>query len=154
IAPGDPAEAAAATQAVARHPGPCYLRLGRAGEPHVHRKQINFQLGKALEVRKGHDLTLIATGGLLETAVKTAEILSAHGLNARVLSMHTIKPLDVQSVLTAARETRAVFTIEEHSVVGGLGSAVAEVLAESNEASVTFKRFGLPSAFCCTVGTQ
>lgn len=154
VAPGDPAEAKGATEAIARHQGPCYLRLGRAGEPAVHRKPIDFQLGKAIRVADGDDLTLISTGGLLETAVQTAEILRSKGLNVRVLSMHTVKPLDRDAVLAAARETRAIFTIEEHSILGGLGSAVAEVLAESGEAVAIFKRFGLPSAFCHTVGAQ
>jgi transketolase len=154
VAPGDPAEAEAATQAVASHPGPCYLRLGRAGESKVHRGEINFRLGNAIQVRDGKDLTLISTGGLLETAVQVAESLHHAGLQTRVLSMHTVKPLDTDAVLAAAHETGAIFTLEEHSVIGGLGGAVAELLAESSEVQVPFKRFGLPSAFMSTVGTQ
>src|SRR5712692_9504653 len=153
-APGDPAEAEAATYAVAAHAGPCYLRLGREGESRIHSQGIDFQLGKAIRVRDGDDLTLITTGGLLETGVKVVEILQEKGLRARLLSMHTVKPLDVEAVLSAARETRAVFTLEEHSVIGGLGGAVAETLAESNEGSVIFRRFGLPSAFSSIVGMQ
>lgn len=153
VAPGDPVEAAGATRAIALHPGPCYFRLGRGGEPRVH-SEIDFQLGKAIRLCDGDDLTLISTGGLLETVVQTAELLRTRGLNARVLSMHTLKPLDRDAVLAAARETRAIFTVEEHSIIGGLGGAVSEVLAESAETPVTFKRFGLPSAFCHTVGTQ
>lgn len=154
VAPGDPAEVEAATRAIAQHNGPCYLRLGRAGEPDIHRDGFHFQLGKAIEVRRGKDLTLISTGGLLETATCAAEILSLRGLEARVLSMHTVKPLDSAAVLSAARETGAVFTLEEHSVTGGLGGAVAEILAESGEACATFRRFGLPPAFSPTVGDQ
>ena len=154
VAPGDPAEAEAATQAVAGHAGPCYLRLGRAGEPAVHRGPIDFQLGKAIQVREGQDLAIISTGGLLETAVQTAELLRQTGLQARVLSMHTVKPLDSDAILAAARDTGAIFTLEEHSVVGGLGGAVAELLAEASEGSIVFKRFGLPSAFSSVAGTQ
>ena len=154
VAPGDPEEAAAATEAVASHDGPCYLRLGRAGERKVHHRPIHFQLGKAIQVREGSDITLISTGGMLQTSVETAAALSQRGLQARVLSMHTLKPLDVSAVLTAARETSAIFTLEEHSIVGGLGSAVAETLAESAEHEVAFKRFALPSAFACKSGTQ
>jgi transketolase len=154
VAPGDPAEAEAATRAVAIHPGPCYLRLGRAGESRVHQRHIDFQLGKAIQVREGKDLTLISTGGLLETAVRVANLLEANGLGAAVLSMHTVKPLDVDATLEAARSTGAIFTLEEHSVLGGLGSAVSEVLAEFREGMVTFKRFGLPSDFSSMVGTQ
>jgi transketolase len=154
VAPGDPEETSAATEAVAAHDGPCYLRLGRAGEQKVHARPIDFQLGKAIQIRQGSDLTLISTGGMLQTAVETAEALSHKGLQARVLSMHTLKPLDIDAVLAAARETDAIFTLEEHSIIGGLGSAVAETLAESPEREVVFKRFALPSAFACKSGTQ
>jgi transketolase len=154
VAPGDPAETEAATRAVAAYSGPCYLRLGRAGEAKVHHERIHFQLGKAIQVHDGKDLSLISTGGLLETAVQVAESLRHTGLQARVLSMHTVKPLDSESILAAARETGAVFTLEEHSVVGGLGGAVAELLAEASEGPIVFKRFGLPSEFSSVVGTQ
>jgi len=154
MAPGDPAEAYAATQAVATHRGPCYLRLGRAGEPKVHQHPIQFQLGKAITVRKGGDATLISTGGLLETAVQVSDALLSRGIRCRVVSMHTLKPLDEEAILAAVRETGAVFTLEEHSVIGGLGSAVAEVLAESLGKPALFKRMGLPSSFSCKVGTQ
>ena len=154
VAPGDPVEAEAATRAVAALAGPCYLRLGRAGEAKVHHGEIDFQLGKAIPVRDGKDLTLISTGGLLETAVQAADALRAAGFGARVLSMHTVKPLDSDAVLAAARETGAIFTLEEHSVAGGLGGAVAELLAESGEGTIVFKRFGLPSAFSSVVGSQ
>jgi transketolase len=154
VAPGDPQEAAAATEAVVTHDGPCYLRLGRAGERKVHAGPIHFQLGKAIQVRAGDDLTLISTGGMLETAVQVSDYLFSRGLRARLLSMHTLKPLDANAVRAAARETKAVFTLEEHSIIGGLGSAVAEILAESGEPNVSFRRFALPSAFACVSGTQ
>jgi transketolase len=154
VAPGDPEEATAATEAIAAHDGPCYLRLGRAGEQKVHNRPIDFQLGKAIQVRHGSDITLISTGGMLQTAVETADSLSHRGLQARVLSMHSLKPFDVNAVLAAARETSAIFTLEEHSIIGGLGSAVAETLAESAEHEVAFRRFALPSAFACKSGTQ
>src|SRR5579872_242418 len=154
VAPGDPIEAEAATQALAAHAGPCYLRLGRAGEAKVHRGAIDFQLGKAIAVREGRDLTLISTGGMLETAVHAAELLHRSGAETRLLSMHTVKPLDADAIRAAARETGAVFTLEEHSVDGGLGGAVAELLAEAGDGPLTFRRFGLPSAFSPVVGTQ
>jgi len=154
VAPGDPVETDAATRAVTAHGGPCYLRLGRAGEATVHRGGIDFQLGKAIQVREGKDLTLVTTGGMLETAAKVADRLHRAGLHTRLLSMHTVKPLDADSILAAAQETGAVFTLEEHSVVGGLGGAVAELLAEACAGVVVFKRLGLPSAFCSVVGTQ
>ena len=154
VAPGDPLETEAATKAVTAHPGPCYLRLGRAGEAKVHRTQIDFALGKAIEMREGRDATLISTGGMLGTATQVADLLCHAGVQTRLMSMHTVRPLDTAAIESAARETGAVFTLEEHSVVGGLGGAVAEFLAENWEAPLVFKRFGLPSEFSCFVGSQ
>lgn len=154
IAPADPIETECATHAVASHPGPCYLRLGRAGEPVVHRSPISFEIGKAIRVRDGDDITLISTGGLLRTDLEVAGALATQGFEARILSMHTLKPFDIEAVLAAGRETRAIITLEEHSVIGGLGSSVAEVLAESGEMRISFKRLGVASAFASIVGSQ
>lgn len=153
VAPGDPVEVRLATRAIAEHQGPCYLRLGRAGEPMIHDSAINFRLGKAIQVRDGDAITIISTGALLQNAVLVAEKLATRGIQARVLSMHTIKPLDEDAIVAAARETRAIVTLEEHSIIGGLGGAVAECLAESG-ISVPFKRIGLPSAFSSCIGSQ
>jgi transketolase len=154
VAPGDPVETEAATRAVVAHDGPCYLRLGRAGEANVHGTPIDFVLGKAIEMREGRDATLISTGGMLGTAMQVADLLCEAGLQTRVLSMHTVGPLDTAAIESSVRETGAVFTLEEHSVVGGLGGAVAEFLAENWDAPVIFRRFGLPSEFSCFVGSQ
>ena len=154
IAPGDPLEARKATAALAALPGPAYLRLGRAGEPRVHTGEIDLKIGKAIQLMDGSDVTLISTGGMLHDTVAAAEILQCRRINARVLSMHTIKPLDEAAVLAAARDTHAILTIEEHSVIGGLGGAVAELLAERADSPVSFKRLGLPSQFATTIGTQ
>jgi len=154
ISPGDPYETGRAVEAVAKTPGPCYLRLGRAGEPIVHGDRPEFEVGKALVVREGTDLTIIATGGMLAVAASTADALSLEGVSARVLSMHTIKPLDVDAIIDSARRTRVVVTLEEHSILGGLGGAVAEVLAEAGLPGVTFRRIGLPSAYTKAVGDQ
>jgi transketolase len=154
VSPADPIEAENATRAVAEHDGPCYLRLGRAGERPAHRKPIDFRLGKALPVRAGGDLTIIATGAILQACLEAAEQLDRIGIGAAVLSMHTIKPLDVEAVLGAAERTQAVLTVEEHSVVGGLGSAVAEVLAQHARRSVAFRILALPDRFCTEVGDQ
>lgn len=153
VAPGDPLETASATRALVDHSGPCYLRLGRAGENIVHSAAIHFAIGRALMLQDGHDLTLISTGGMLETTVAAANRLASQGFHARVLSMHTVKPLDANAVMRAATETSAVFTVEEHSMIGGLGSAVAEVLAESGQ-SVVFRRIALPAAFSSKIGSQ
>lgn len=154
VAPGDPVEASLATQAVAGSSGPCYLRLGKAGEPIVHQKTPEFAIGKAIELHSGRDITLIATGGVLHIAMQAVERLEKDGIGAQLLSMHTVKPIDGQAVLTAALETGAIVTIEEHGIIGGLGSAVSEVLAESGTSPVSFKRIGLDGSFCTEVGSQ
>lgn len=154
VAPGDPVEARLATRAVASSPGPCYLRLGRVGERAVHAASIAFTLGRALSVRDGPDVALVSTGDLLGTAVAVADLLWTHRCDAAVLSMHTLKPLDSGAIVRAARTSAALVTIEEHSLIGGLGSALAEVLAELDGPRVRFKRIGLPSAFASPVGDQ
>jgi transketolase len=154
IAPGDPVETDAATRAAATGIGPVYLRLGRAGEPVVHQRPIAWSLGKSLTVREGDDLTLISTGAMLQTAVHAADALAKTGLSVRVLSMHTLKPLDTEAVVTAAEQTRRVVTLEEHSILGGLGGAVAEVLCEAGVRDLCFRRLGLPSHFNKVVGEQ
>ncbi len=154
VAPGDPFEVEQATRAVVAQSGPCYLRLGRAGEPRIHGPNVVFKLGRGIRVREGRALTIISTGGLLETALQVAQRLSISGVEARVVSMHTLKPLDEAEIKSAAGETGAIATLEEHSVIGGLGSAVAEILAESSGLKVRLKRFGVPSAFVREIGSQ
>ena len=154
IAPGDPTEAALATRAAAEFPGPCYLRLARTGDPVVHETVPDFQIGKAITVRNGDAITLVASGGILHNTVQAAKQLEQKGIKPRVLSMHTVKPLDAEALLAAATETKAIITIEEHSIIGGLGSAVAEVLAESGISRIVFKRVGIKDCFSPVVGSQ
>ncbi len=128
VAPGDPIEAQAATRALAATPGPAYLRLGKAGEPVLHTSPIDFQLGRAISVREGEDITLISTGGMLGTAIQAAEQLQSRGISTRLLSMPTLVPFDAAAVSEATQRTRAILTVEEHGA-GGLGTHAAEVLA-------------------------
>jgi len=132
VAPADPAEARLATRAIAEWEGPCYLRLGKAGEPVVHATDPAFRIGRAIPVREGGDLTLISTGGTLRLALGAAERLGISGRATAVISMPTVSPLDEEAVLLAAHRTGRVITVEEHGV-GGLASAVAEVLLQSRE---------------------
>jgi transketolase len=154
VSPGDPIEAALATRAVAALDGPCYLRLGKAGEPVVHEDEPRFELGRALTLRDGGDITLIASGGMLATASSVSAQLAGKGLSVRLLSMHTIKPIDREAVIEAANQTKLIFTLEEHSVEGGLGGAVAEVLAELEPGHAPLKRIGLRPEFNKVVGDQ
>lgn len=155
VAPADPVEAARATEAVANWPGPCYLRLGKTGERTIHGAGLDFAIGRAITVRAGDEATIIATGDTVVLALDAAdEVHRRDGVSCRVISMHTVRPLDEEAVRAAARETGAIVTLEEHSIVGGLGSAVAEVLAESDPSAVAFRRLGLPSSFVSVAGTR
>ncbi len=154
VAPGDPAEAYAATQAIAQHSGPCYLRLGKAGEPKVHNSLSDFTIGRAIKVLDGQYFCIISTGGMLPIAMKVASDMAAKGLTCRLLSMHTVKPLDMVAVTAAGREFPLIVTLEEHSIIGGLGGAVAEVLAEQRGRCATLLRLGLPGTFSSEVGGQ
>ena len=154
VAPGDITETMLATQAIVERTGPCYLRLTKPDGPVTPQTASDFQIGKAVIVRDGSDVTLIATGGMLYNTAQAAEQLEGQGIQARVLSMHTLKPLDAEAVLAAARETSAIITVEEHSIIGGLGSAVAEVLADSSNLPIAFKRIGINDLFCSQVGSQ
>lgn len=153
LAPADFAEAEAATHAMIAHDGPVYYRCGYKKEPSLHSGPIDFRIGRAIQVRDGKDLTLIGTGTITYRAYEAAGLLEAQGIKARVLSMHTVKPLDREAVLAAARDTGAIVTVEEHNVLGGLGGAVAEVLAEAG-AGVAFQRVGLPDSYVHIVGSH
>jgi transketolase len=152
IAPGDPVESRCATRAVAAHPGPCYLRLGKGGEPVIHSSQPSFQIGKAIMIQFGTDLTLISTGGVLELAVKAARELVRENRSIQVLSMPSIQPLDDTAVLDAACRTNAIVTVEEHGP-GGLASAVAEVLTRTGR-PIRFAGLGLPRETPSVAGSQ
>ena len=131
INPADDVEARAAVRAAYEHQGPVYLRFGRLAVPVINdRPDYKFELGKGVVLREGKDLTIIATGLPVSNCLEAAEKLAADGIDAKVINIHTIKPLDEELVVAAAKETGKVVTVEEHSVIGGLGSAVCDVLSE------------------------
>ncbi|HEY3323898.1 MAG TPA: transketolase family protein [Planctomycetota bacterium] len=145
IVPADYHDTVKATKAVADVYGPCYVRFGRAPMPVITKKDDPFVIGRANLYREGKDVTIFSMGAMLWQALIAAEELSAKGIQARVLNMHTIKPLDEEAVLAAARETGAIVTAEEHQYLGGLGSAVAEVLVENHPCPM--KRVGVKDRF-------
>lgn len=151
--PGDPVEAALVAEAAFEIKGPVYIRLGRAGEAVIHNKKPKFSVGKGIVIRDGSDLTVITTSTMLSRGMEVVGRLKILGKSARLISMHTIKPLDAELIFESAKKTKAIFTLEEHSVIGGLGSAVAESLAE-NRLSVIFKRIGVPDRFTKVIGNQ
>jgi transketolase len=146
IVPADVDEAYKATLATLDIDGPVYMRLGgRAEEPPVSDPHAPFVLGKATTLRRGNDLAIIACGALVDMAVRASDMLMKEGMNVRVLNMHTIKPFDRDAVLAAAAETRGIVTAEEHHLTGGLGGAVAELLAV--ERPTRMRMIGMPDAF-------
>ena len=131
ICPADGTEAIMATKAAAKMNGPVFLRYGRLAIPVIFDSSYNFEIGKGVILREGADVTIIATGLMVERALAAGELLAAEGINARVINMATIKPIDRELVIESAKATGAIVTAEEHSIVGGLGSAVCEVLSET-----------------------
>ena len=137
INPSDDVEAKAAVKAAYEHYGPVYLRFGRLAAPVINdTPDYKFELGKGVTLRDGKDITIVATGLEVGFAMEAAKMLEADGIDARVINIHTIKPLDEEIILKAAKETKKIFTVEEHSIVGGLGSAVCDVLCEKYPAPV------------------
>jgi transketolase len=154
ICPGDHWEVAHATRDMVDRPGVTYFRLDKSAAPPSHSDGEVFSFGRMRKIVEGSDATLIATGGILGEAVKAASILRSQGITVRVLSCHTVKPLDVDGVVDAARQTGGIVTVEEHTVNGGLGGAVAETLLEAGSAPGFFARVGLRSGFSSIVGSQ
>jgi transketolase len=154
VAPGDLWETAEATHAIVDRPGVAYLRLDKSFAAPSHRDEDLFELGRARKVLDGTGATLIAAGGILGEAVKAAGLLRARGIAVRVLSMHSVKPLDHSAIAAAARETGGIVSIEEHTIDGGLGGAVAESLLENGAIPGFFIRIGLKSCFSSVVGSQ
>jgi transketolase len=136
VAPCDAPETAAAVRAIARHPGPCYMRVYRPPTPVVHREGCSFTLGRAEVLRPGGDGTIIACGSMVPAALEAAQALEGEGVSCRVLNMHTLRPLDEEAVLRAARETGAIVTAEEHLLYGGLGALVAQTVARAHPVPV------------------
>lgn len=145
INPADCIEAEQAVLSAAEYDGPVYIRLGRAAVEDIYDESYKFEIGKGVELRKGKDVTIIATGLMVQKSLKAAEMLEKDGISAGVINIHTLKPIDEKIIVDAARKTGAIVTAEEHSIIGGLGSAVLEVL--SDVYPVPVKRIGVKDTF-------
>ena len=146
INPCDAVETEAAILAVAEYNGPCYVRLGRLPVSVINdTENYKFEIGKGVTLSQGDDITIVATGMMVELALEAKEELAKEGINARIINIHTIKPIDKELLIKAAKETRTIVTVEEHSVIGGLGSAVAEVITE--ECPVPVLKVGIKDTF-------
>lgn len=153
VVPADNQETRFAVEAAVRHPRPLYLRLGKKPMHHLHIPDIPFAIGKALEVRAGEDVAFLATGEVVEIAVQAADRLAEQGIAAGVLSIHTLRPFDEETVLKTARRVSAIVTVEEHSVHGGLGSRVASLLMQAGVTS-RLRIVGIPDEYTWTGSQQ
>lgn len=146
INPADDVEAKAAVKAAYELDGPVYLRFGRLAVPVINdNEDYKFEIGKGITLKDGKDITIVATGLCVSSALEAAEMLAADGIDARVINIHTIKPLDEELIIKAAKETGKIVTVEEHSVIGGLGSAVSDCLVENYP--VPIKKIGIQDVF-------
>ncbi len=146
ISPADAVESIAAVEAAIKHDGPVYLRFGRLAVPVINDEATyKFEIGKGVQLKDGSDVTIIANGLMVPDALTAADMLAQEGINARVINIHTIKPIDEDIIVKAAKETGAIVTAEEHNIMGGLGSAVAEVLCE--KCPTTLVRVGINDKF-------
>ncbi|HEY5575323.1 MAG TPA: transketolase family protein [Clostridiaceae bacterium] len=146
ISPSDAVETEAAIRAVSEMKGPCYVRLGRLAVPVINdNPEYNFEIGKGVTMREGKDATIVATGIMVDAALEAYNLLVEKGIKVRVLNIHTIKPIDTDILVNAARQTGVIITAEEHSIIGGLGSAVCEVVSERHPVPVI--RVGIKDTF-------
>ena len=152
--PCDNWEAIAATHAMIEHDGPFYYRCGYKGEKDIHSGPIEFKIGKANTVREGSDITLMFCGPIGTEVVSAADELAKEGITCRIVSMHTIKPIDKDAILDAVKNTGGIVTVEEHNIIGGLGAAVAEVLADEGVMPKKFKRMAFPDVNVAKIGGQ
>jgi transketolase len=154
VVPCDLQEAEAATRAMIAHEGPVYYRCGYKGEKDIHHRAFHFELGKAITVEDGDDCTVFFAGPIGLEAQKAVAGAREKGIDCRLISMHTIKPIDKEIIIKAAKETGRIITVEEHNLSGGLGSAIAEVLADEGCLDIRFKRMALPDVYVHEVGSQ
>ena len=154
VCPADPWEVRAALRAALRRPGPVYLRLGKKGEAAIHAAPPEFEIGRAIVLRRGSDVGILATGNLVAEALAAADLLKLQGVACTVVDFHTVKPLDESALRTVFAGTSLVVTLEEHSLIGGFGSAVAEWLADNGPLPAGLMRFGMRDEFLHQAGNQ
>lgn len=154
MAPGDMVEAEEATKAIANYPGTCYLRLGRGGENRIHEKIEKFQIGKAIKVKEGTKIALFSTGAIFDEVQGAYELLCNQGYEPAIYTFPTVKPIDEEVIKKCAREFDLIVTCEEHNIIGGFGSAVAEVMAEMLHRKAVLLRIGIHDEYASIVGNQ
>lgn len=153
ICPGDPVETSYAVEASMNLDCPAYIRLGKSGEPILHNNLKSFTIGQGIVMKKGDDVGIISTGNMLETALSVSNKLTKNKIESRVISMHTVKPIDRKLIIQTASKCNTIVTIEEHNVISGLGSMVANVIVEESLSTKLIK-FGIPDKYVDIVGEQ
>jgi len=151
LSPASPKEVVKAFEKSIEHRGPVYIRLGKAFETEIYNDTSKFEIGKSTLIQSGNDITIISTGNIITCVLEAVSQLKNEEITADVINMSTIKPIDAEGIITSARKTRHVITVEEHQIIGGLGSAVSEVLCE-NKINALFKRIGFKDTFCTEYG--
>ena len=154
FAPGDLVETEEVIKAITNYPGTCYVRLGRGGEKRIHDRIDNFQIGKAIKIKEGKEIAIFSTGAILDEVMGAYEELEKIGISPAIYTFPTIKPLDRETVEEVAKKCKYIFTVEEHNVVGGFGSAISEVVSEIDGNKAIVKRIGLNDEYSIKVGTQ
>lgn len=153
VCPANPLEATLLTKQLLTIKGPTYMRIGRGKEP-MPKINYSVKFGYSHVINKGNEITIIATGTILDEAMKAAELLKKHGISAEIINMHTIKPIDKKTILHRLMNRKAIFTVEEASVIGGLGSAIAEIISECSSNKIVFYRFGVVDKYLREIGDQ
>lgn len=154
FAPGDLVEAEEVTKAIVNYPGTCYLRLGRGGEKRIHDKIENFQIGKAIKIKEGSNVAIFSSGAIMDEVMEAYELLLEKGLKPLVYTFPTVKPIDKEVIEDCSKNCNYIFTIEEHNIFGGFGSAVSEVLSEISGKRASLVRIGLNDEYSIKVGSQ
>jgi len=153
FSPSDPLETKNITRAAAEIKGPVYIRLATGGTPSIYKEDYDFKVGRGVTLREGDDLAIITTGTAVHEVLVAVDTLKSKKINARLINLHTLKPIDEDIILNAAKQTGSILTVEEQNIEGGLGSAVAEVLMDHGEGNIAFKRIGLINTFTKGYGT-
>ncbi|WP_342562655.1 transketolase C-terminal domain-containing protein [Paenibacillus sp. FSL R7-0345] len=154
LAPGDLTEAEEATKAIYNQPGTCYLRLGRGGEKQIHENINKFQIGKAININKGNRIAIFSTGAIFDEVIEASEMLNKKGYNPELYTFPTVKPIDRETIVNCSKRFDLIVTVEEHNIVGGFGSAISEVIAESHSVKSRVLRIGIDDKYSSIVGSQ
>lgn len=155
VCPADPVEMKAVMEASESYNKPMYIRIGRSVDPVIHKEPFRFEIGKAVCMKEGMDAVLFATGTVVKDAVKACELLEKQGIRVTLYSMHTIKPIDTEVIEECIKKYPAIFTMEEHSINGGLGTAVGDILLDHmGKEKIKFKKFGFPDTFAPVTGSR